>query len=193
MAGFVAYYRVSTARQGQSGLGLDAQRSAVAGYVAGRDELMAEFTEVESSRKNDRPQLAAALALCRQRGAVLVIAKLDRLARDVAFVAHLTESGAEFVAVGNPYATKLLLHMLAAFAEHERDQISARTTVALAAAKARGGSASATLGRRKPPPSVARSSRRLRRVSAPGRGRAPYARKGQASEGSLPPSRWKVC
>lgn len=138
MPEFVAYYRVSTARQGQSGLGLDAQRSAVAGFVAGRGELAAEFTEVESGRKNDRPQLIAALDLCRRRKAVLVIAKLDRLARNVAFVARLMESGAEFVAVDNPHATKLLVHLLAAFAEHERDQISARTVAALAAAKARG-------------------------------------------------------
>ncbi len=134
---FVAYYRVSTARQGQSGLGLDAQRSAVAGFIAGAD-LLAEFTEVESGRKNDRPQLSAALNLCRRKRAVLVIAKLDRLARNVAFVARLMESGAEFVAVDNPHANKLMVHMLAAFAEHERDQISARTVAALAAAKARG-------------------------------------------------------
>lgn len=135
---FVAYYRVSTDRQGKSGLGLDAQRSAVAGFVAGRGELVAEFTEVESGRKNDRPQLAAALDLCRRQKATLVIAKLDRLARNVAFISRLMESGAEFVAVDNPHATKLLMHMLAAFAEHERDQISLRTTAALAAAKARG-------------------------------------------------------
>lgn len=138
MIAFVAYYRVSTARQGQSGLGLDAQRSTVAGYVASRGELVEEFTEVESGQKNDRPQLLAALNLCRRCHAVLVIAKLDRLARNVAFVARLMESGAEFVAVDNPHATKLLVHLLAAFAEHERDQISARTIAALAAAKARG-------------------------------------------------------
>lgn len=138
MTSFVAYYRVSTAREGQSGLGLDAQRSAVAGYVASRGELVEEFTEIESGQKNDRPQLIAALDLCRRRRAVLVIAKLDRLARNVAFVARLMESGAEFVAVDNPHATKLLVHLLAAFAEHERDQISARTITALAAAKTRG-------------------------------------------------------
>jgi len=138
MPDFVAYYRVSTARQGQSGLGLDAQRSAVSGYVASRGELVEEFTEVESGRKNDRLQLIAALDLCRRRRAVLVIAKLDRLARNVAFVARLMESGAEFVAVDNPHATKLLVHLLAAFAEHERDQISSRTVAALAAAKVRG-------------------------------------------------------
>lgn len=134
---FVAYYRVSTERQGQSGLGLDAQRSAVAAYVASR-KLAGEFTEVESGRKNDRPQLVAALALCRQRRAVLVIAKLDRLARSVAFISNLMESGVEFVAVDMPQATRLTLHILAAVAEHEREMISQRTSAALRAAKARG-------------------------------------------------------
>lgn len=140
MITFVAYYRVSTARQGQSGLGLDAQRTAISGFLQDHGELVAEFMEVGSGRKNDRPQLAAALDLCLRRRAVLVIAKLDRLARNVAFVARLMESGAEFVAVDNPHANKLMVHMLAAFAEHERDQISVRTVAALAAAKARGSS-----------------------------------------------------
>jgi DNA invertase Pin-like site-specific DNA recombinase len=135
---FVAYYRVSTARQGQSGLGLDAQRSAVGGFVAGRGELAGEFVEVESGRKNDRPQLAAALDLCRRKRAVLVIAKLDRLARNVAFVSNLMESGIEFVAVDMPQANRLTIHILAAVAEHEREAISQRTIAALAAAKARG-------------------------------------------------------
>jgi DNA invertase Pin-like site-specific DNA recombinase len=138
MLSFVAYYRVSTTRQGQSGLGLEAQHAAVASFVAGRGELAAEFVEVESGRKNDRPQLVTALDLCRRQRATLVIAKLDRLARNVAFIARLIEGGVEFVAVGNPHANKLMLHMLSAFAEHERDQISARTIAALAAAKARG-------------------------------------------------------
>lgn len=138
MPAFVAYYRVSTARQGQSGLGLDAQRAAVAAYVAGRGELAGEFVEVESGRRDDRPQLAAALDLCRRRRAVLVIAKLDRLARSVAFISNLMEGGAEFVACDMPEANRLTLHILAAVAEHEREMISARTTAALAAAKARG-------------------------------------------------------
>lgn len=135
---FVAYYRVSTDRQGQSGLGLDAQRSAVATFVTGRGDLVAEFTEIESGRKNDRPQLAAALDLCRQKRAVLVIAKLDRLARSVAFISNLMESGVEFVAVDMPSVNRLTLHILAAVAEHEREMISQRTKAALAAAKARG-------------------------------------------------------
>ena len=133
----VANYRVSTERQGQSGLGLDAQRSAVAAYAAGRD-LLGEFVEVESGRKDNRPQLAAALALCRQKRAVLVIAKLDRLARSVAFISNLMESGVEFVAVDMPQANRLTLHILAAVAEHEREMISQRTRSALAAAKVRG-------------------------------------------------------
>src|SRR3954469_11137954 len=118
-------------------IGLEAQRSAVAGFVGVR-ELVAEFTEVESGKRADRPQLAAALDLCRRQRAMLVIAKLDRLARNVAFIANLMESGVEFVAVDMPYANKLTLHILAAVAEHEREMISARTRAALAAAKARG-------------------------------------------------------
>src|SRR5438477_9726116 len=137
---FVAYYRVSTARQGQSGLGLDAQRQAVCDYLAGQagSQLIAEFTEIESGKRNNRPELEAALAMCKRAKATLVIAKLDRLARNLAFIANLMESGVDFLATDNPHATKLMVHMLAAFAEHEREQISARTKAALAAAKARG-------------------------------------------------------
>jgi DNA invertase Pin-like site-specific DNA recombinase len=135
---FVAYYRVSTERQGQSGLGLDAQRSAVAAYVVGRGDVLAELVEVESGRKNDRPQLAAALDLCRRKRAVLVIAKLDRLARSVAFISNLMESGVEFVAVDMPEANRVLLHIMAAMAEHEREMISKRTRDALAEAKRKG-------------------------------------------------------
>ena len=136
---FVAYYRVSTERQGQSGLGLDAQKAAVATYMRGQGELEAEFVEVESGQKDNRPQLAAALALCRGKlGRVLVIAKLDRLARSVAFISNLMESGVAFVAVDMPHANKLTMHVLAAVAEHEREMISQRTKAALAAAKARG-------------------------------------------------------
>ena len=138
MSFFVAYYRVSTVRQGQSGLGLDAQRSAVAGYIAGKGDLIAELTEIESGRKADRPQLAAAIELCRRRKAVLVIAKLDRLARNVAFVSNLMESRVDFVAADMPEAQRVTVHMMAAIAEHEREAISKRTKEALAAAKARG-------------------------------------------------------
>lgn len=136
---FIAYYRVSTDRQGASGLGLDAQRQAVAGYLArAGGEIVTEYTEIESGKRNNRPQLQAALQECKKRKATLVIAKLDRLGRNVAFIASLMESGVEFVAVDNPQATRLLLHLLAAFAEHEREQISLRTKDALAAAKRRG-------------------------------------------------------
>ena len=135
---YCAYYRVSTDRQGQSGLGLEAQRIAVAAYTAGRGSLVAEFVEVESGKRDDRPQLAAALALCRQRRAVLVIAKLDRLSRNLAFIANMMEAGVEFVACDMPSASRFTLHILAAVAEHERNMISERTWVAMTAAKARG-------------------------------------------------------
>src|SRR5712671_5974804 len=139
MAAFVAYFRVSTDKQGASGLGLEAQREAVARHVAGAGgAIVAEFQEIESGKRNDRPQIAAALAVCRLRRATLIIAKLDRLARKVAFISSLMESGVDFVAVDNPYATRLTIHILAAVAEHEREMISQRTKAALAAAKARG-------------------------------------------------------
>lgn len=139
---FIAYYRVSTKRQGMSGLGLEAQREAVAAYLSGipSSKLIAEFTEIEhGTRKgNGRPQLAAALVQCRVRGATLIIAKLDRLARNVAFVSNLMESQVEFVAADFPQANRLTIHILAAIAEHEAEMISARTKAALAAAKRRG-------------------------------------------------------
>lgn len=138
MADYVAYYRVSTDKQGLKGLGMDAQREAVARFMAGREELAAQFIEVESGRKNNRPQLLAALAECRKRRAVLVIAKLDRLARNVHFISGLMNSDVEFIAVDMPSANRLTIHILAAVAEHEREMISQRTKAALAAAKARG-------------------------------------------------------
>jgi DNA invertase Pin-like site-specific DNA recombinase len=135
---FVAYYRVSTDRQGASGLGLAAQREAVARFT-GPGQLVAEYTEIESGKKHaNRPQLLAALADCRTRRAVLLIARLDRLARNVAFIANLMESGVDFVAVDMPQATRLTIHILAAVAEHEREMISTRTKTALAEAKRRG-------------------------------------------------------
>ena len=136
---FVAYYRVSTDKQGESGLGLDAQRQAVMNYLNGGPwKLVAEHTEVESGKRNARPELQKALAACRRHKAKLCIAKLDRLSRNLAFIATLMDSGAEFVATDNPHANKLTIHILAAVAEHEREAISERTKAALAAAKARG-------------------------------------------------------
>jgi len=138
---FIAYYRVSTKRQGVSGLGLESQRDDVRAWLNGGNwDLVAEYTEVESGRKSDldRPQLRQALEHCRRAKAKLVIAKLDRLSRSVAFTSALMESGVEFVAVDTPTATKFTIHILAAVAEHERDRISQRTREALKVAKARG-------------------------------------------------------
>jgi DNA invertase Pin-like site-specific DNA recombinase len=134
---FVAYYRVSTDRQGMSGLGLDAQRAAVAKHI-GQAELVAEFTEVESGRKNDREQLAHALRLAKRTKAILVIAKLDRLARNVHFISGLLESGVPFVCADMPEADRTFLQMMAVFAEWEARKISERTKAALAQVKAQG-------------------------------------------------------
>jgi DNA invertase Pin-like site-specific DNA recombinase len=136
---FVAYYRVSTDKQGKSGLGLEAQRKAVEDYLnGGAWSLVAEFTEIESGKRNKRPELVKALAVCKRQKAKLVIAKLDRLSRNLAFIATLMDSGVEFVAVDNPHANKLTVHILAAVAQHEREMIAQRTKDALQAAKARG-------------------------------------------------------
>jgi DNA invertase Pin-like site-specific DNA recombinase len=136
---FVAYFRVSTDRQSKSGLGLEAQRKSVRDYLdGGRWSLVAEFTEIESGKRSDRPELEKALAACKRRKAKLVLAKLDRLSRNLAFIATLMDSGVEFIAVDNPHANKLTIHILAAVAQHEREMISARTSAALKAAKARG-------------------------------------------------------
>jgi DNA invertase Pin-like site-specific DNA recombinase len=139
MGKFVAYYRVSTAKQGASGLGLEAQQETVRSYLnGGRWNMVAEVTEIESGKRNDRPALADALSLCRFHAATLIIAKLDRLARNLNFISNLMESGVEFMAVDFPQANRLTIHILAAVAEHEAAMISARTKAALAAAKARG-------------------------------------------------------
>jgi DNA invertase Pin-like site-specific DNA recombinase len=136
---FVSYLRVSTARQGASGLGLEAQRTAVAAHLNGGDwTLLREIVEIESGKRNDRPALAEALRLCRQQKATLVIAKLDRLARNVHFISGLMESGVEFLAVDMPSANRFVVHILAAVAEQEAEAISKRTKAALAAAKERG-------------------------------------------------------
>jgi len=136
---FVSYNRVSTARQGMSGLGLEAQRAAASAYlVANGGTMLAEFTEVESGKKDQRPELQAAIEMCRKTGATLLIAKLDRLARNVAFIANLLESGVRFVAADMPNADRFMMHVYAAMAEEEGRRISERTRAALASAKARG-------------------------------------------------------
>jgi DNA invertase Pin-like site-specific DNA recombinase len=135
---FIAYFRVSTTRQGRSGLGLEAQQEAVRQYlVTVGGTVAAEFTEVETGRRNARPQLAKALAACKRQKAKLVIAKLDRLSRNVAFLSAMMDGRTEFVACDNPTATRLTLHILAAVAEHEAEVISQRTIAALQAAKRR--------------------------------------------------------
>jgi len=133
---FIAYYRVSTKRQGRSGLGLEAQKNAVADYLnGGRWTLVDEVTEVESGRRNDRPELKRALALCRVYGARLVVAKMDRLSRNVHFLSGLMESKVPFVAADMPDANELTIHILAAVAQAEANAISARTKAALATSK----------------------------------------------------------
>jgi len=136
----IAYYRVSTKQQGISGLGIEAQEAAVAAYVAtaGLKLLAPPYVEVESGTKGDRPKLAAALAHAKRAKATLLIAKLDRLSRNVAFLANLMESSIDFVACDNPHANRLTVHILAAVAEEEARAISDRTKRALAAAKSRG-------------------------------------------------------
>lgn len=136
---FVAYYRVSTARQGASGLGLDAQRDSVMHFLNGGNwKMVADFVEIESGRRSDRPKLAEALVACRLHGATLVVAKLDRLARDAHFLLGLKDAGVEFVCVDMPAANRLTVGIMAMVAEEEARMISARTKTALAAAKRRG-------------------------------------------------------
>jgi DNA invertase Pin-like site-specific DNA recombinase len=177
MVTHIAYYRVSTDRQGRSGLGLDAQRSAVASDISGVTDaqLLAEFTEIESGKKSDRPELAAALALCKKHKAKLVIAKLDRLARNVYFVAGLMESGVDFVACDMPYANRFTVHIMAAVAEHEREMIAKRTKDALAEKKKQG----IRLGNPRPAESLAR-------------GRATMAQQRAARRGSIQPTLEKI-
>ncbi len=163
---FVAYYRVSTARQGESGLGLEAQRAAVARYLAQAGPgalLAAEFTEIESGKRHtNRPQLAKAIEQAKRNAATLIIAKLDRLARNVHFISGLMESAADFVACDMPHANRLTIHILAAIAEHEREMISARTVAALEQVKARG----VQLGNPRWQESIAKAREARRKVPA---------------------------
>lgn len=136
---FISYLRVSTQKQGKSGLGLEAQQEAVNGFLnGGKHTVIETVVEVESGKRSDRPELARALSLCRLHRATLLVAKLDRLARNVAFISTLMESGVRFQAVDLPQANNLTVHIMAAMAEYEAKAISERTKVALAAAKARG-------------------------------------------------------
>ncbi len=133
---YVAYYRVSTKKQGASGLGLTAQKDMVNNYINSSDGiLVADCTEIESGKKNDRPQLAKALELCAINGYTLIVAKLDRLSRSVSFISSLTDSNVDFICVDFPSANKFTLHLFASVAQYERELISARTKSALQAKK----------------------------------------------------------
>ncbi|NVO86761.1 recombinase family protein [Hymenobacter sp. P5252] len=137
---YIPYYRVSTLKQGQSGLGLDAQRAAVLAFAGavGEGKLGPEFVEVESGKRNQRPQLAAAMAEARRVGATLLIAKLDRLSRNAGFIFALRDSGVDFVCCDMPDANTLTVGLFAVIAQHERETISKRTRDALTAKRARG-------------------------------------------------------
>ena len=157
---YVAYYRVSTGQQGRSGLGLEAQREAVRVFL-GSDvgALVEEFTEVESGKSDDRPQLIRALETCSLTGAALVIAKLDRLSRDAHFLLGLEKAGVEFVAADMPTANPLTVRLMAVIAQDERERISARTKAALAAARARGTKLGGNRGGPKVDPAKGRAAR----------------------------------
>lgn len=136
---FISYLRVSTKKQGQSGLGLEAQREAVNNYLnGGKWKLIEEVKELESGKRSDRPELARALRLCRLHKAKLVVAKLDRLSRNLHFLTCLEQAKVPFVAADMPDANNLNIHILVSVAQHEAEMISARTKAALAAAKRRG-------------------------------------------------------
>ena len=140
MGFLIAYYRVSTRKQGESGLGLEAQINCVQCYaLAGNHKIIASYQEIETGKKADRPELAKAIMHAKRAKATLIIAKLDRLARNVHFLSGLMESKVDFVCCDNPHANRLTLHILAAVAEDEARAISERTKSALAAYKARGG------------------------------------------------------
>lgn len=136
---YIAYYRVSTDKQGRSGLGLDAQKEIVHRYLNGGDwKLLGEFQETESGKKDDRPVLATAIKNCRLKNAKLIVSKLDRLSRDLHFITSLQKSGIGFVVAENPDMNELTVHIFAAMAQHERKLISTRTKDALEQAKKRG-------------------------------------------------------
>jgi DNA invertase Pin-like site-specific DNA recombinase len=156
---YVAYLRVSTARQGRSGLGIEAQRAAVAAFMQGRSGrlLDPEFVEIESGRKSDREELSKALARCRVTGAILIVAKLDRLSRNAGFLMTLRDAGVDFIAADLPEANALTVGIMALVAQAEAEAIAARTKAALAAARARGVNLG---GRRAGSPSIAKFQHR---------------------------------
>lgn len=137
MKKYIAYYRVSTQRQGQSGLGLDAQRESVKNFI-GSDKLIQEFTDVESGANDKRPELLKALELAKKLGAILVVAKLDRLSRNLTFISTLMDSKCKFIAADQPEANELTIHIFASIAQWERKRISERTKEALKQLKKRG-------------------------------------------------------
>ena len=138
MTNYIAYYRESTKQQGASGLGLEAQEASVIHHVNGHGKLIASYTEVESGKKSERIELAKALGHAKRNKATLIVAKLDRLSRNVAFLSALMESKVDFVCADMPTANKLTIHIMAAMAEHEGKVISERTKAALVQAKKRG-------------------------------------------------------
>ena len=182
----IAYYRVSTKQQGESGLGLEGQVATVAAYARGQGAaILRAYREVESGKRADRPELAKALAHARRSRATLVIAKLDRLARNVHFLSGLMESNVDFIACDNPHANKLTIHILAAVAEDEAKRISERTRAALAAYKG----PAAGSGRR------GRRAAGSPRSSAPRAGRGPARSSGPRSRRRTPtwPASWPSC
>ena len=145
MSSLIPYYRVSTKKQGASGLGLEAQVASVNSYaIAGAHKIIASYQEIETGKRSDRPELAKAIMHAKRAKATLIIAKLDRLARNVHFLSGLMEARVDFVCCDNPHANRLTLHILAAVAEDEARAISERTKAALAAYKARGGNGCTT-------------------------------------------------
>jgi DNA invertase Pin-like site-specific DNA recombinase len=182
---FVSYLRVSTAKQGTSGLGLEAQRAAVAGFLNGGNwSLLGEHVEVESGKNNDRRELRLAMDRCRRTGATLLVAKLDRLSRNAHFLIGLRDAGVDFVAVDMPQANKLTVGIMALVAEQEREAISARTKAALTAAKARGKVLGGYRGKSVPDAALATAARQ-ERADAFAADMAPLARRYQAEGKSL--------
>ncbi|AGC75972.1 resolvase-like protein [Nonlabens dokdonensis] len=138
MNNFVAYYRVSTQKQGRSGLGLDSQKKAVLNFLSVDDVISCEFTDIESGKNNNRPNLLKAIDICRQSGAILLIAKLDRLSRNAAFIFKLRDSQVKFKCVDMPEANSVTIGIMAVLAQDERERISIRTKAALAEKKSQG-------------------------------------------------------